>query len=173
MDQLKGKISIGCDLIQAEKLSEQLVRLLPSNLDSRTLNTLRLGLREMLINSIEHGSLEVGFEAKTDEATRSDYLEFLLARQKQAPYAGRKVIVEYNITPSHAAFRISDEGQGFDHKRMRQNALQGENNLELAHGRGIKMTLRIFDKVRYNTRGNRVTLFKRFHAPVAATAQGA
>ncbi len=36
MDQLKGKISIGCDLIQAEKLSEQLIRLLPAGLDSRT-----------------------------------------------------------------------------------------------------------------------------------------
>lgn len=173
MDQLKGKISIGCDLIQAEKLSEQLIRLLPAGLDTRTVNTLRLGLREMLINSIEHGSLEVGFEQKTDEATRSDYLEFLLARQKLPQYAGRKVVIEYDITQKHAVFRISDEGRGFDHKRMRQNAQQGENNLDLAHGRGIKMTLRVFDKVRYSTNGNRVTLFKRFALPAAATAKGA
>ena len=172
MDQLKGKVSIGCDLIQAEKLSEQLIRLLPAGLDTRTVNTLRLGLREMLINSIEHGSLEVGFEQKTDEATRSDYLEFLLERQKLPQFAGRKVVVEYNITQKHAAFRISDEGNGFDHRRMRQNAAQAENNLDLAHGRGIKMTLRVFDKVRYNTRGNRVTLYKRFSVP-AATAKGA
>lgn len=172
MDQLKGKVSIGCDLIQAEKLSEQLIRLLPAGLDTRTVNTLRLGLREMLINSIEHGSLEVGFEQKTDESTRSDYLEFLLERQKLPQFAGRKVVVEYNITQKHAAFRISDEGNGFDHKRMRQNAAQAENNLDLAHGRGIKMTLRVFDKVRYNTRGNRVTLYKRFSMP-AATAKGA
>ncbi len=173
MDQLKGKISIGCDLIQAEKLSEQLIRLLPAGLDTRTVNTLRLGLREMPINSIEHGSLEVGFEQKTDEATRSDYLEFLLERQKMPQYAGRKVVVEYDITQKHVAFRISDEGRGFDHKRMRQNAHQGENNLDLAHGRGIKMTLRVFDKVRYNTRGNRVTLFKRFSVPAVSTAKGA
>ena len=172
MDQLKGKVSIGCDLIQAEKLSEQLIRLLPAGLDTRTVNTLRLGLREMLINSIEHGSLEVGFEQKTDEATRSDYLEFLLERQKLPQFAGRKVVVEYNITQKHAAFRISDAGNGFDHRRMRQNAAQAENNLDLAHGRGIKMTLRVFDKVRYNTRGNRVTLYKRFSVP-AATAKGA
>ncbi len=173
MDQLKGKISIGCDLIQAEKLSEQLIRLLPAGLDIRTVNTLRLGLREMLINSIEHGNLEVGFEQKTDEAIRSDYLEFLLERQKLPQYAGRRVIVEYDITPKHAAFRISDDGRGFDHRRMRQNALQGENNLDLAHGRGIKMTLRVFDKVRYNTRGNRVTLFKRFSVAAASRAKGA
>lgn len=173
MDQLKGKISIGCDLIQAEKLSEQLIRLLPAGLDSRTVNALRLGLREMLINSIEHGSLEVGFEQKTDEATKSDYLEFLLARQKLATYAQRKVVVEYDITKKYVAFRISDEGKGFDHKRMRQNALRGENNLDLAHGRGIRMTLRVFDKVRYNTCGNRVTLLKRFTVPTASTAKGA
>jgi anti-sigma regulatory factor (Ser/Thr protein kinase) len=32
---------------------------------------------------------------------------------------------------------------------------------DLAHGRGIKMSLRIFDRVRYNSRGNSVTVAKK------------
>ncbi|HNL11487.1 MAG TPA: ATP-binding protein, partial [Turneriella sp.] len=66
---------------------------------------------------------------------------------------------EYHIAPRRAAFRISDEGRGFDHRKFNNLAAQGDT--ELAHGRGIRMTLRVFDRVRYNTRGNRVTLPKK------------
>ena len=166
MEHLRGKLTIGCDIIQADKLSEKLVALLPTSLDARTVRTLRLGIREMLINAIEHGSLEIGFEAKTGEVGRSDYMAFLLERQKQPKYAGRKVTVEYHFCPRTLTFRISDEGPGFDHRKAHRAAAAAGDNLDLAHGRGIRMTLRIFDRVRYNNRGNRVTLLKKM--PVAS-----
>ena len=164
MEHQRGKVIIGCDVIAADKLSEKLVSMLPPALHGLPSAKLRLGWREMLINAIEHGSLEIGFERKSVETAGMDYLEFLLKRQKDPEYAGRTVEVEYHISPRKAIFRISDQGRGFDHKHARSTAQQGENDLDLAHGRGIRMTLRIFDKVRYNEKGNRVTLLKKYGA---------
>ncbi len=147
------------DVRQGEELSGRLITLLANRLDASTLNTLRLGLREIIINAIEHGNLEISFEEKTAETDKDDYLAFLIERQKQPAYAGRSVTVEYHISPRRAVFRISDEGRGFDHRKY--NTLSAKGDTELAHGRGIRMTLRVFDRVRYNTRGNRVTLVKK------------
>ncbi len=161
MDHIRGKFTIGCDIVEAEKLSEKLSALLP-NLDTRSAGTLRLGLKEILINAIEHGSLEISFDEKTDESIKSDYLEFLMRRQKLPQYASRTVTVDYHIGPNKATFRISDQGKGFDHRSIITNALGSDKTLDLSHGRGIKMSLRIFDRIRYNTKGNRVTVLKKF-----------
>lgn len=159
MDHLRGRFTIPSDVRQGEELSGRLTALLVGRLESHTLSTLRLGLREILINAIEHGNLEISFEEKTTETDKEDYLAFLIERQKLPAYAGRNVTVEYHIGPRQAAFRISDEGRGFDHRKF--NSLSARSDNELAHGRGIRMTLRVFDRVRYNTRGNRVTLVKK------------
>ena len=160
MDHLRGTLTIRSDVRQGEELSGRLTALLSSRLENHTLNTLRLGLCEILINAIEHGNIEISFEEKTTETDKDDYLAFLIERQKLPAYAGRSVTVEYHITPRQATFRISDEGRGFDHRKY--NSLTAKGNTELAHGRGIRMTLRVFDRVRYNSRGNRVTLVKTF-----------
>lgn len=159
MDHLRGKFTIPSDVRQGEELSGRLTALLEGRLDSHTLSTLRLGLREILINAIEHGNLEISFEEKTTETDKDDYLAFLIERQNQPAYAGRSVTVDYHIGPHRAAFRISDQGRGFDHRKF--NSLAARGDTELAHGRGIRMTLRVFDRVRYNTSGNRVTLVKK------------
>jgi anti-sigma regulatory factor (Ser/Thr protein kinase) len=170
MEHLRGKLTIGCDIVEAEKLSEKLVALL-AGLDTRAAGTLRLGLKEILINAIEHGSLEITFDEKSDESSKADYLEFLMERQKHPQYASRTVTVDYHITQAKATFRISDQGKGFDHKRICASAAENENNLDLSHGRGIKMSLRIFDRIRYNSQGNRVTLIKRLPSNVTINAE--
>lgn len=42
---------------------------LPKYLDKKTTNTIKLGLREIIINAIEHGNLNIGFEEKTQATT--------------------------------------------------------------------------------------------------------
>jgi anti-sigma regulatory factor (Ser/Thr protein kinase) len=157
----KGRFVIGCDIIEADKLSNQLVTLLPRNLDLRTANAIRLGIRELLINAVEHGCLEIGFDLKTKIAESKDYLEFLLERQKQPEYRTRRVQVEYDIRPASIVFRITDDGKGFDHRERTERARSDAAQPDLAHGRGIKMSLRIFNRVRYNSRGNSVTVAKK------------
>jgi two-component sensor histidine kinase len=58
--------------------------LLPRNLDLRTANAISLGIRELLINAVEHGCLEIGFDLKTKIAESKDYLEFLARASKTA-----------------------------------------------------------------------------------------
>ena len=147
----KGRFAIGCDIIEADKLSNHLVTLLLKNIDLRTANALRLGIRD----------LEVGFDLKTEIAETADYLEFLLERQKRPEYRTRSVQVEYAIRPTRILFRITDDGKGFDHRQRTERARSEEALPDLAHGRGIKMSLRIFDRVRYNSRGNSVTVLKK------------
>lgn len=161
MANSRGKFTIASDVVEADRLSGELVNLLPEELDARIRNTMRLGLKELLINAVEHGNLEVSFAEKTRETDKEDYLSFLMQRQKLPAYADRKVAIEYHIGPKQAVFRISDQGKGFDHQRFQQLARYDSQNETLAHGRGIKMTLRIFDRVRYNAKGNRVTLVKK------------
>jgi two-component sensor histidine kinase len=124
----KGRFVIGCDIIEADKLSNRLVSLLPRQIDLRTANALRLGLRELLINAVEHGCLEIGFDLKTEISESKDYLEFLLERQKQPEYRTRKVQVEYDIRAARIVFRITDDGKGFDHKERTERA-RGEAEL--------------------------------------------
>lgn len=161
VDYQFGSLTIGCDVIEADKASEKLITLLPQATSDKTLRNLQLGLREMLINSVEHGSLEISFSEKGNATERHDYLEFILERQKQPEYAHRKVDIRYRFYPSLAAFQIRDQGKGFDHRKIMARAQKHETHFDLAHGRGLRMALRIFDRVRYNEKGNRVSLLKR------------
>jgi hypothetical protein len=123
-------------------------------------NFARVCLREMILNAIEHGNLEVSFDEKTKAQRSHNYFEFLQKRKDDPRYSPRKVSLEYSITPQRALFRITDQGKGFDHRKFLQNAQNPGPEL-LEHGRGIFMTLAAFDKVSYNKEGNQVTLEKR------------
>ncbi|GAB1482657.1 hypothetical protein MASR2M78_14730 [Treponema sp.] len=118
-------------------------------------------LREIVINAIEHGNLRISFEEKTRAQSRGAYFEFLQQRQRDPEYRERKATIEYSITKDRAVFRISDQGDGFDHRRFLRKAEEPTPEL-LEHGRGLFMTLAAFDSVAYNDKGNQVTLEKRF-----------
>ncbi|HMU85509.1 MAG TPA: ATP-binding protein, partial [Leptospiraceae bacterium] len=115
-----------------------------------------------VLNAVEHGNLEIDFDTKTRAMAQGAYFDLLLARQRDPAYAGRKVKVDVSLNPNRVIFQVEDEGRGFDHESAKARADQA-NEERLEHGRGIKMTLAIFDLVQYNTRGNRVTLVKFFH----------
>jgi len=57
---------------------------------------------------------------------------------------------------------VTDEGSGFDHYKAVEDDSSNANAQFLAHGRGITMTKNIFDRVKYNERGNQVMLIKYF-----------
>ncbi|MBV6494401.1 MAG: hypothetical protein LDLANPLL_02434 [Turneriella sp.] len=84
--------------------------------DKSTLNTIRICLREILVNAIEHRNLAVNFEEKSKAIVEQDYMEFLIKRQREPIYAKKKVYIDYFINNNLFYFRIADEGEGFDHK---------------------------------------------------------
>lgn len=153
------KYVIGNYLTSAEELSQRLVRNVEKYLDAPRVTALRIGLREMLINAIEHGNLAITYDEKTRELTTGDYLEFIQARQSDPMYRDRKVIVEYELTTLHFRCLITDEGSGFNHAQIRKKENIHQTD---SHGRGIAVTENAFDEVVYNDSGNAVTLTKHF-----------
>lgn len=148
-------------LLNAEDLSRQLTRHLQKCLTGPDLTTLRVALREMLVNAIEHGNLNVTFDEKTQAQLEGRYLEFIRERMEDEKYSQRRVRVEYVFKPALVAFRITDEGGGFDHNLyVKEEADHPHEALE--HGRGIKMSRNAFDRVQYLQPGNKVILIKKF-----------
>ena len=158
----KSEYSIGNFLFTADDISHRITGNLQKYLDKSDINLIRLGLREILINSIEHGNLGITFKEKSLAIIEDTYFDLLNERQKHPDYKERKVQIEYFITPSKAVYKITDQGAGFDHKNTIPGKLKEVNDNLLPHGRGIHMAKKIFDEIRYNDKGNQVLLVKQF-----------
>lgn len=158
----RQRYTVGNSLITAEELSQRLVRNIGKYLDNQRLTGVRFGLREMLVNAIEHGNLGISYDEKTREILSGNYKNFIKSRQSDPEYRQRSVTVHYSLSPQRVLFLIRDEGAGFDHKAMRARSLEDLDAELSSHGRGIKMTESAFDHVRYNAKGNEVLLIKYF-----------
>lgn len=158
IERSRFSFRLGNSLLLTEELATFISAIARSYIDEAHATTLRIMLREMLLNAIEHGNLEIDFDTKTTALMHETYFQLIDDRRRQAPYRDRVVLVDALISSEKLAFRITDEGPGFDHRQMLQK-LSGETN-ETAHGRGIVMTLQEFDIVRYNEKGNSVVMIK-------------
>ena len=158
----RQQYQIGNYLITAEEMSYRLTRNLARRLDGRELNNLRIALREMMINAIEHGNLNITFNEKSEAIASDSYFSFLSHRQKDERYASRKIFIDYETSLTGVRYLIRDEGDGFDYKSIINMENGGTGDRALAHGRGILMALDVFDRVEFNEKGNEVILVKNF-----------
>ncbi|MCP4132505.1 MAG: hypothetical protein GY754_16145 [bacterium] len=158
----KQRYSIGNFLVTSEEISHRLTRNLRRYMDPREINMLRVALREILINAIEHGNLEISFNDKTEAILKGDYLKFVAARQRNPNYSERRVMIEHIINTKKVAYKITDEGPGFDHQKILESDAEELNENMMAHGRGIMMAQDLFDEIQYNRKGNQVLLVKYF-----------
>ncbi|MBP6739087.1 MAG: ATP-binding protein [Leptospiraceae bacterium] len=147
----------------AEQISQRITSNLIKYMDIQEVFNVRICVREIIINSIEHGNLDIDYEMKTKLRTiRGEYFRFLQERQNDPRYKNRKVTVHYSLKSDRVSFLIKDEGKGFDHKKMLRDNADNANIHFLDHGRGIFMTKNTFDKIKYNNPGNKVLLIKFF-----------
>lgn len=156
----RQKYVIPNNIFIAKEVSKRLTRNLPKYIDKNEVQMIEMGVFEMLINAIEHGNLEISFEEKTEALQNGEYLSFITQRQKRPEYKDRKVEVESSITPENIAFKIKDDGKGFDHRQI-TNMVDRANEGMLSHGRGLSLVFGYFDDVKYNEVGNEVLLVKR------------
>lgn len=77
-----------------------------------------VGLTALLVNAIEHGNLEIGFENKHKFLLENKYDEEINKRVKNPSYSARKVLVEMLRKDSEGLFHVTikDEGRGFNWK---------------------------------------------------------
>lgn len=160
LDHENGRYSLVNNILHAEILAERIGERIALYFDAQDLNAIRTCLREMLVNAIEHGNLEISFDEKTRAIETGDYLEFIQARQREAKFSGRRVRVHYIINRRLLVCRITDDGQGFDHRTFIRRTKTDDSMLMLEHGRGITMARNTFDEVIFNEKGNQVTLKK-------------
>jgi PAS domain-containing protein len=158
----KQNLTIENYFITAEDISHRITRNLAKYMDHRKVYIVRIALREMIINAIEHGNLNISFEEKTLAIEGDDYFIFLAERQQDPRYRSRRVHIEYSIDPQKVLYQITDEGDGFDHETILASVAASVNKEMLGHGRGITMAKNCFDEINYNNKGNRVTLVKYF-----------
>tara|TARA_Y100001937_G_scaffold128230_4_gene203389 strand:- start:96099 stop:98351 length:2253 start_codon:yes stop_codon:yes gene_type:complete len=162
LEQEQLTFSMGNELIAVEELSQRLVRNLPRYIDASQAGMIRIGLREILINAIEHGNLAISFEEKSRELSTGNYSDFIILRQSDPRYRDRRVTVDYNLDSNGVVYRIQDQGKGFDHHSMSGKLSVSPSEELPLHGRGIMITRNAFDLVEYNEKGNEVRLLKYF-----------
>ncbi len=156
----KQILSMDNYLMAVEDVSYRITRNLIKYMGLSEIKLIRTAIREMLFNAIEHGNLAISFEEKTKAMMSDNYFDLISSRRNEERYRNRKVIIKYTITPDKIIYIIEDEGAGFDHKKMLEEANTEANEKMLTHGRGIALTRKIFDKIQYNEKGNSVKLIK-------------
>ena len=121
---------------------------------------IRIGLNELILNAIEHGNLEIGFEQKSALLKSGEYLDVLADRLHDEKFAERQVNIYVAELSDRVTFTIVDDGPGFDPSPY---LTFDDARKALQHGRGIAIAcLSCFDEVSFSKKGNAVTCVASF-----------
>ncbi len=132
------------DLSLVQKSSADVLSYLgPLRLDEPVVFDIRLCLEEALINAMKYGH-KLKKELKV------------------------RLGVEYN--DREIRIRVEDEGEGFDPRKL-VNCTESKNVLKDC-GRGVYLIRKLMDEVRYNEKGNAITMVKRLRAEGGMRAYG-
>lgn len=115
------------------------------------------GLGELLINAVEHGNMEIGYDKKTELLNTGLWRSEVERRQSMPPYNEKYVTATIAHKEDGTYAVIEDEGKGFDwHKYLKVDPARAGDN----HGRGIaQANSTSFDKLTYNENGSQVVAF--------------
>ena len=112
------------------------------------------GLNELIVNGVEHGNLQIGYEEKTKLQETDQWEEEIVRRQISPEHAHKFVEVTFERHPDRIQLTVTDQGLGFDWSDYQE--IKPERLLE-SHGRGIAMAKALsFDHLEYVGTGNRV-----------------
>lgn len=126
---------------------------------------LSVALREIIVNAIEHGNLNITHGEKSQALDEGRLIELFRERLHDPRFRNRCVTVTCRVTRQQAAYVITDEGDGFDFAKLANLGQTEIERADKAHGRGIFLTRQFFDSVEYEPPGNRVRLLRRFRSP--------
>lgn len=115
------------------------------------------GLGELLINAVEHGILEIGYENKTNLLNHDALRTEIERRQNLEEYKNRSAELLITRRDEGLYAVVSDHGKGFEWRRYMSidPARAGDN-----HGRGIaQAAVMSFDKLSFNETGNQAIAF--------------
>ena len=112
------------------------------------------GLNELLVNAVEHGNLQIGYEEKTRLQADDQWEDEISRRQALCENTEKFVEVVFKRSPEQIQVTVTDLGSGFDWRDYQE--IKAERLLE-SHGRGIAMAKSLsFDHLEYLGAGNQV-----------------
>jgi anti-sigma regulatory factor (Ser/Thr protein kinase) len=113
------------------------------------------GLSELLVNSIEHGNLGIGYEEKSALLAAGVWENEVNQRLQQPGYRDKYATVDFLRTDEVIEITVVDQGLGFDWQKYMQ--FSPERVLD-NHGRGIALANALsFSRLEYKGVGNEVT----------------
>lgn len=126
---------------------------------------IQLGLAELIVNSIEHGNCGITYEEKSKALEAGiSHIDLIAEKCKDPAISAKKVTFGWEINADKSIFTIQDEGDGFNVKNFLRK-LKSQDKYSL-HGRGIMMAASLGNKLKYNSKGNKVTLIVRHDVSV-------
>jgi len=120
-----------------------------------------LGLNELLVNSIEHGNLEISGEEKYLALENNKLNHLYDSKLKKPELANRTITIKMNITKEIVELEITDEGKGFDWRKI-SDPLKTDD-IEKPGGKGIFLSKYYFDEFEYKGKGNIVRVMKKIN----------
>ncbi len=156
---LTEELNVTNDTSQIPVTVEYLLQHLRGTSFNDRLVGLEIALYEMLANAIEHGNLVISKEEKEEALAESRFDKLVEIRRHNPIYKNRLVRVKFNYNPTQVTISVTDEGEGFEWSKYLDEF--SEINNFIHSGRGIFISKTYCDELRYNNKGNQVTLIIR------------
>ncbi|MCP4130933.1 MAG: hypothetical protein GY754_08110, partial [bacterium] len=141
----KQNMIIGNSIYNVDEFTFRITRNLNKYVSLKRSHLLRVALREIIINAIEHGNLDISYEEKTEALAQKKFFALMEARQNDPRYSLRKVVIDFEINPDRVIYTVTDEGNGFIFQPFINSRMADVNKRMESHGRGIIMAKNIFD----------------------------
>jgi CheY-like chemotaxis protein len=150
---------LGADLDGIPTFVDALLCETSADAEPRTMTELSLAVRELLLNAVEHGTLDLSYQDKAHALEQGRLAEMLAERRAHPAYADRRVTVVARRREDEILVEIGDQGAGFDWRSLPDPT--DPSNLLAEHGRGVLLARMSVDRLSYNETGNTVRVAKR------------
>jgi len=112
------------------------------------------GLFELMLNAVEHGNLNIGYENKSTLNKAGEWENEIDRRQALCSNKDKYAQINFRRKKDHIELTISDMGEGFDWRSYLEFDVQ---RILDSHGRGIAIANNIsFDHLEYSSKGSEV-----------------
>ncbi len=126
----------------------------------QSLSKFKIAFFELLMNAVEHGNLEMTAFKRDLKIYDSDMYDMIfIERLSSDTYGNRLIQIDLSCKYNSLKISIIDEGYGFNVENSDSHI--STNNIEKPEGRGIHLAGLCADQIRYNKKGNKVTLYVR------------
>jgi CheY-like chemotaxis protein len=120
-----------------------------------------MGLKELMINAVEHGNLGITYDDKSELNLKGEWIDEVEKRLSLPEYKEKFAKAYFTKENDQVVLILEDQGTGFDWKKyMEMDPDRATDN----HGRGIAMSnIMSFDEVEYVAPGNKVICRKKLN----------